>query len=132
MKEIYGFSIGNILSFYFHSLAVCIYKEIDFDFIKLFKKCQENLYDRWILYNKYNWTKYLPKYIKYDIKYKKFKIKPKIDILKEDADFMKCNILENIDNKNIYSHFSHSFNGSWTEIVELIQEISLNAINKFK
>ena len=31
MKEIYGFSIGNILSFYFHSLAVCIYIEIDFD-----------------------------------------------------------------------------------------------------
>lgn len=138
MKEIYGNSFGNLISAYWTIRAYSIYNQIDFNF-KEYLKINNNYHESYptILKNLFRNFKFNIKYEQNYDKYKKnfnsliiindkyscelLKIKNNIDINK---------FVENKHNR-LLLYFSHSYIGSWSNIIELIQLESERNINSY-
>lgn len=138
MKEIYGNSFGNLISAYWTVRAYSIYNKIDFDFYKYLKL--ENRYHESYhtilnhLFRTFNFKiKYNPKYDEY-LKNSNFNMYINDDYacnllnIKNEITINKlCEIAEN----RILLYYSHSYIGSWTNIINIIQEETEYNISKY-
>lgn len=134
-KEIYGPSLGNLISAYWTIRAYSIYNKIDFNFINYLKIGNT-------FHESYNTIlNHFFKFFKFKIKYnlnKDSNICSDINIIDEYSCEilnikMKININKFIENVKFRKllYFSHQYLGGWTDIIPLIQNESLKNINNY-
>lgn len=137
MTEIYGKSFGNLLSAYWSSRAYSIYKQNDFNFKNYMKI--DNKYHCAISSIPKNLFQFFPINIKYNEKNSKYLTNFDGKISTTDnytiqnlkSEYIDLDDFFNNKNQRLFIYFSHMYLGSWSNILEIIQDESDYNIKKY-